>query len=139
MCSEKGKLADKPFEIIVLKKAPSNNTIKKMHHQKYKKLRDEWSWLIRAAIKKIPKKPIGACVIMVESRLIQLMDWDNCYGGLKPILDCLVVPTKTSPSGLGIIIDDNPTIVRHLSAVQTKVSTKKEEGITISIYEVLND
>ncbi len=50
------------------------------------------------------------------------LDWDNSYGGLKPLLDCLVSPSACNPDGLGLIVDDNlgnmplPPFVKQLPA-----------------------
>ena len=35
------------------------------------------------------------------------LDWDNALGGLKPLFDCLVMPSRRNPSGLGLIVDDS--------------------------------
>lgn len=35
------------------------------------------------------------------------IEQDNLDSGLKPVRDCLVIPKKSHPSGLGLIVDDS--------------------------------
>lgn len=36
------------------------------------------------------------------------LDWDNAFGELKPLLDCLLQAGARNTDGLGLIQDDNP-------------------------------
>ena len=58
----------------------------------------------------------------------RLMDWDNHGASFKYLGDSLV--------RLGIIEDDSPKIVKTFLPKQVKVSTKKEEKITIEILKL---
>jgi hypothetical protein len=93
------------------RQSPSNNEIKGMHHFVYRDLRQEWSLEVRAALgKRVAPKLTRAGLVLVR-RCVGLLDWDNAYGGMKPILDCLVMRTDRNPSGWGIVADDSP---RHI-------------------------
>jgi hypothetical protein len=82
--------------------------------------------------------PIQRCEVEIERHCSgRLPDWDNLYGGFKPILDCLVVRTKTNPHGLGVIEDDAPTCIIKLTAVPVKCS-KGEHKTIITIKEIEN-
>ena len=35
------------------------------------------------------------------------IEQDNLDSGLKPVRDCLVMPKRSHPSGLGLIVDDS--------------------------------
>ena len=129
--------------LTVPKATPLLNQIRKMHYQKYKRLREEWSWLIKAAAMKAGIKsgdtPINRCIVMVSRyqwhNAGTLPDWDGLYAGLKPAIDCLSVASKSSPSGLGIIVDDSPKHIISLTA--TPFLCKRDEVRTeIRIMEV---
>lgn len=55
----------------------------------------------------------------------QLMDWDNVGASFKNIGDAL--------TNAGIIIDDNPKVVRDLVNVQKQIPKKEKERIVIRI------
>lgn len=89
---------------------PSNNIIKGMHFQAYRSLREKWRTLVEEALKNQELgAPIEKSFLVVERYCSGSgLDWDNAYGGLKPFLDCLVVPSSRNPDGLGLIVDDGP-------------------------------
>ena len=69
------------------------------------------------------------CHIEIERHSAGLPDWDGLYGGMKGLLDCLVVPSKRNPHGLGLIRDDNPNCVLSLTA--RPVKAPEGEGKTV--------
>jgi len=105
-----------------------------MHYQKYKRLREEWAWLIKGAAMKagVRGEPINRCIVFVSRHCNhttgRLPDWDGLYGGLKPVLDCLSEASKSNPNGLGIIVDDSPKHIITLSAMP--YLCKKEDART---------
>ncbi len=121
--------------INIPKATPSNNEIKGMHHQKYKRLRNEFAWLVKAETDWAPEYPIEQCEITITRYASRLLDWDNCYGGIKPLMDCLVSATKANPSGLGLILDDNPNVVINLKMQQEKCK-RTECRTVIKISEI---
>lgn len=84
-----------------------------------------------------PERVIDKCALVIERHAVRALDWDNVYGGMKPIFDCLVEKSKSSPDGLGLVANDDP---RHMPfppiIFQLKVSTKAEEKTVIKIYEI---
>ena len=115
------------MKFTIPKPTPSNNEIKGMHRMVYKKLREEFAWLVKVNAN-IPEKPIKKCRIMFTRYSSGQLDWSNLYGGFKVLEDCLVVSTTRNPSGLSIIEDDNPNVVLSLSGRQEKC--KRGEGKT---------
>jgi len=105
------------------------NVWQRMHYTKRKDHSSALAWSIRKAAGRRKAKPLNKCIVSVLRYSSQLPDWDGLYGGLKPLLDCLVVRTKTNPHGLGFIKDDNPNVIIALSA--TPYICKPKEGKTI--------
>lgn len=54
---------------------------------------------------KVPAAPIAKSALEIERYCAGSLDWDNAYGGLKPLLVCLVAPSN--PGELGLIEDDS--------------------------------
>jgi hypothetical protein len=79
------------YELHLPEPTPSNNAIKGMHFHAYKKLRNGWRASVLAAIGgRPPAAPIACSVLELERYCAGRLNWDNAYGGLKPLLDCLV-------------------------------------------------
>lgn len=91
---------------------PSNNTLKNMHYRVYSKLRRGWQAMVQGAVQResgSSPEPVERCYLTIERHSAGGgLDWDNAFGGLKPLLDCLVVASAKNPDGLGLIADDNP-------------------------------
>lgn len=101
----KGKLR---YELSFGIETPSNNVIKGMHFHAYRKLRQQWQMMTLVQLGRRPSQPIQQAFLVVERQCAGTLDWDNAYGGLKPLLDCLVAPSVRNPDGLGLIADDSP-------------------------------
>ena len=86
-------------------------------------------------VQRPPKRALEFCQIQVWRHCLQLPDWDALYGGVKPLLDCLVVCTKRNPHGLGFIRDDSPTVIRELIVLPVYVPTRKQECTVVRIRE----
>ena len=113
------------------KATPSLNQIKGMNQHVYKRLRQDFFWLVKSQIHRAKGDPIKNCSISITRHGSRMLDWDNCYGGIKPLMDCLVMPTKTNPSGLGLIEDDNPKVVTSLVMYQEKAKRAEEKTVII--------
>lgn len=117
------------YSLRLAAETPSNNTIKGMHFHAYKKLRNDYAVEVLSLIG--GKRPASAIkvsgLVIVRYCVGGGLDWDNAYGGLKPVLDCLVAPSTRNPSGLGLIEDDKP---KHMPAapVLHQLPAKKGEG-----------
>ncbi len=116
---------------------PSNNEIRGMHYKAYMALRQLWQTRVfsRALNGRLPEHPIQQSALVVVRRSSESLDWDNVFGGLKPVQDCLVKKTTKNPSGLGLIVDDN---VKHMpfQPYVTQVSAAPGKGSThFAIFE----
>jgi hypothetical protein len=118
---------------------PSNNVIKGMHWMTYRNLRRTWRLkvLTRGLGGKKPAEPIERAALLVLRHSSGKLDWDNALGGLKPLLDCLVVrKAKVNPDGLGLIVDDNPDNMPFPPYMQ-QLPAPPENGLTeVFIYRL---
>ncbi len=118
---------------------PLLNVWQRWHWAKRRKYTQELSkaiWIIWSTVSKhfYPDfKTFKKCHVTIERHSAGLPDWDGLYGGLKPLLDCLVVRTDRNPHGLGFIEDDNPNCIMTLTAKPIKC--KRKEGKTVVIIE----
>lgn len=55
------------------------------------------------------------------------MDWDNAAGSFKLIGDALVQ--------CGILLDDNPTVIKEFIVKQERVRKRNEQGFTVKIFK----
>lgn len=111
------------------------NAWQRLHWQARRRHTTELAKEVLAAIGHKPSVPIQRCRIEIERHSTRFPDWDGLYGGLKPLLDCLVVARQNNPHGLGIILDDNPEVIRELKAIPVK-STRKGAKTVVRIFEV---
>lgn len=125
-----------PIHFRLAKPTMLLNVWQRMHWTKRREFQQALSWDVRVAIGGARHHPIERCVISIERRSIQLPDWDGLYGGAKSLLDCLVVPSKKHPAGLGVIRDDDPGCILRLIAEPVRVSRKIEEGTAVSIIPI---
>lgn len=110
------------------------NKWQRLHWAARRKHVSDLSWLVLDAMKgMVPPEPWPKCRVTVERRSIRLPDWDGLYGGLKPLLDCLVRRTDRNPHGLGVIEDDNPECIVELRAIPIRVRKRAEQGTRVVI------
>lgn len=128
------------FELTLPQATPSNNTVKNMHFRAYKKLREEFRALVLEALGgELPAEPIELSSLEVVRYSAGSLDWDNAFGGLKPLLDCLVMPSARNPDGIGLIRDDNPKAMPEAPRMR-QLQAKKGQGRTVvRIYDASND
>ena len=125
------------YELHLPTATPSNNTIKGMHFHAYKKLRNAWRASVLAAIGgKMPALSIGRSALEIERYCAGSLDWDNAYGGLKPLLDCLVAPSLRNPDGLGLIEDDSPKFMPEAPRVFQLPAKRGAGHAVVRIYAV---
>lgn len=125
------------FRLAFPTETPSNNVIKGMHYQVYKNMRQKWRLMAQAALAGArPALPIEKAGLVIVRHCSGELDWDNAYGGLKPMLDCLVMPSTKNPDGLGLITDDNPRAM-PIPPMIRQVKAKPKHGSTeVLIYEL---
>jgi Holliday junction resolvase RusA-like endonuclease len=119
---------------------PLQNVWQRMHWAKRKRVCEYWSWLVKEALMNLrPSEPVGLpiekCIVHITRYSAGEPDIDNLYGGVKPLMDALVVCTKRNPHGLGVIRDDNQKVVTNLKVDPKKA--KRGEGRThVVIQEI---
>ncbi len=116
------------YVIKVDEAVPLLNEWLRMHWQARRRYMKRLAWMIREHHKP-PGKPLERCTVHVDRYSAGLPDWDGLYGGLKSILDCLVMPSKRNPHGLGFIRDDSLKVIKRLTAEPRRCS--RGEGYTI--------
>lgn len=108
-----------PLVIEIPLSVPSGNAYRQggtYHNPKaYKSLREQWCWAITIKLG-APKlhrlqKFVSVCKPKMRVQFTcyrkRRIDPSNLHAGLKPMLDCLVMPKRSHPSGLGLIVDDS--------------------------------
>jgi len=108
-----------PVVIEVPLSVPSGNAYRPggaYHHwAKYKRLREEWrDWIVfklggpkLRRLQKWVEKNRPKMRVQFTCHRKRMIDPSNLHAGLKPMLDCLVMPKRSHPSGLGLIVDDS--------------------------------
>jgi len=126
------------FTLALPGATPSNNEIKGMHFGAYKTLRTAWQLRVWAALNgRRPAKPLVKVFLAIDRSCSGAgLDWDNAYGGLKPMLDCLVMPSTRNPSGLGLILDDNPKSMPYPPYLQQHTCPQGADSTVVRIYDL---
>lgn len=117
---------------------PSNNVIKGMHFRVYQKERRNWRGRVFEAANKAgwSGSMVERCYLHVQRYSAGAgLDWDNAYGGLKPVLDCLVSPSARNPDGIGIIKDDNPSSMPLPPFLQQFPGKRGAGRTVITVYD----
>lgn len=92
---------------------PSLNVRDRQHWSKRSKIKDQTGLEILAAIggpRYLPRPPFAYCRIHVVRYSSGMLDTDNAYASCKGLLDALCVSSRTHPTGIGFIVDDNPRV-----------------------------
>lgn len=129
------------YALLLPQATPSNNTLKELHFHAYKHLRRKWRSLVVESLgsAKAPRPPIEKAFLVVERHCAGGgLDWDNAYGGLKPLLDCLVAPSAKNPDGLGLIRDDNPENMPVPPFVTQHKASPGKSFMKVEIFDLEN-
>jgi hypothetical protein len=126
------------YDFVLPTPTPSLNVIKGMHFGAYKRVRESWLMEVFVALNgRRPKVAIERAFLTIERFGANgELDWDNIYGGLKPLMDCLVLPSRRNPSGFGLIVDDKPKNMPFPPFVQQRRSKQTEECTRLQIFEL---
>lgn len=126
----------KVYSFEIDEATPSNNSIRGLHFHAYKSLRKKWAQKVLKAIGGSPEQTIETAWVRVTRYCSGSgLDWDNAYGGLKPLLDCLVCATARNPSGLGLIRDDNP---RNMPVPPLVLQVAAKRGKSKTLVEIFS-
>ena len=125
------------YSLRLSRQTPSNNSIKAMHYRVYQKERRAWKQRVLDALGGVlPATPIAKSRLVFIRHSQGALDWDNCFGGLKPLMDCLVSASARNPDGLGLIANDDPISVPFAPTMRQE-KAKRGAGYTeIHIYEL---
>ena len=81
-----------------------------------------------------PHPPFARARIVVERCSAGQLDPDNLAASCKGLLDVLCLPSRTHPTGLGIIVDDSPA---HIELVLRQSPAPRGSASTIVTVEEL--
>jgi hypothetical protein len=119
------------YELHLPDPRSSNNAIKGMLFHAYKKLRNGSRAGVLAAVGgKVPAAPIARSALEIERYCAGSLDCHNAYGGLKPLLDCLVAASARNPDGLGLIQDDSPRFMPEAPRM-AQYAARRGAGCTV--------
>ena len=85
---------------------------------------------------KAPAAPISRSALEIERYCAGSLGWDNAYGGLKPLLDCLVAPSARNPEGLGLIQAESPTFMPEALRMTQFVAKRGAGHAVVRIYSI---
>ncbi len=116
-------------KLIVDELAPSLNGSKglmRMHFHAYRKVKEKWILMIRAAAGNDFGEPFEEAEIeIVRHYARQPLDIDNLYAACKVPLDAM--------RHAGILIEDDPSVVTNIFCHQVKVAKVTEQKTEIKI------
>lgn len=78
------------------------------------------------------RRPFERALVTITRYSVREPDEDGFRGGLKSLIDCLLVRSERHPNGLGFIVDDAPD---HLTthATSVLVHTYREQRTEVSV------
>lgn len=117
---------------------PSNNVVKNMHWMAYRKLRQMWRvrMFSQGLRGRLPERTLSRAALVIVRRCAGSLDWDNAYGGLKPVLDTLVQKTSKNPDGLGLVLDDSPRHMPYPPFLQQLPAPRGQGTTDILVFEL---
>lgn len=124
------------IEFTLPRLLPLTNQLLRMHWQKRRRLIKALAWEIRAVAPRAPAEPFERARVTVTRCSSQPPDDDGLVGGVKMLLDCLVVPTKRNPWGLGYVVDDAPA---HIEQHTVHEYAPPRKGRTVVRIEACRD
>jgi len=115
----------KTLKATINEAVPLLNVWQRLHFKaKAQKLR-LYAWELRAHIPKGDALQRCAVLIVRHSAAQVPPDDDNLIA--KPILDCLVEPSKRNPYGVGVIKDDSPKYLQGVAVLSARCGAKKDK------------
>lgn len=80
-------------------------------------------------------EPMAKARVEIVRYSVREPDQDGLMGGVKQLVDCLLVRSTRHPHGLGYIVDDSPAHL-VLEARHEKAPTLKAQGTTVTITRI---
>lgn len=116
---------------------PSLNTLMRMHWAKRRRQARTFAQLLHyhSGYRPGAEGPMERCRLVVERRGAKLLDADNLEGGVKPLVDAMLLPGRRHPYGLGWLRDDGPEVVVAHCVVQRTVP-RAERGTWVELVEL---
>lgn len=125
------------IRLVVPRLTPLLNRTLRQHWSERSKERRAWAWELRVALGRQarPEHPFQRALVQIARHSVGTPDTDGLIGGCKPVIDCLLAPSDTHPTGLGFVQDDTPAVLTlEVSAV--RVPTRAEQRTEITITEL---
>jgi hypothetical protein len=110
--------------VTIGRRVPSQNASTYAHWRDYKKEKDAWAALLRAALKPRMKAPHAMVFVTIVSYRQKLCDYANLVGGAKPIPDTLIK--------LRYLHDDSPEWMR--ASYHQHKCARADERTVITIH-----
>lgn len=140
-----------PVIIEVPMEVPSGNAYRQggkySNIHAYKNLREQFSALIYIKLGARKLHRLQKWVLQNRPKMrVQFtccrkrrIEQDNLDSGLKPVRDCLVMPKRSHPSGLGLIVDDSEKWLEEATPKQELVGKGMRGWTKIEISPVDNE
>jgi len=117
---------------------PTLNEIRGMHFHEYAKRREAMAWQVRAALNAVgyfAQEPMQRAAVAIARYSVGSPDADGVAGGIKPLLDSLVMPSASHPNGLGVILDDRPACL-VLTVTSERAASLADQHMLVAIREL---
>lgn len=123
------------------------NETRRMHWRAIQKYQRKLSWEVRVALGRTrPVAPFARAKVTIERHTSGTPDRDNLVGGMKDLIDCLLVPQvqKTKDPlkpqvlhafGLSLVADDNPACLT-LEAISVRIARTAPAKTIVTIEEM---
>ena len=116
---------------------PSSGALERLTASQRAALRRQWRDLLLAQAPPPPEKAFAKVGLVIVRKASRLVNWDNAFGGLKPLMDCLVIRKLQHPDGLGYLFDDHPgSGMPHPPALAQQLVSKADESTLLFLFDL---
>ena len=125
------------FGFTIHKLTSTLNEWQRMHWANRSKHVKSWSHDIAAVTAHLltGAKPLERARVTITRHGLKEPDTDGLYGGIKPLVDCLLPRSDRHPHGLGFVVDDSP---QHMELIATseRVGKRADQRTVVLIERV---